>query len=213
MTNLLPTSAYKDSGIYVIRNTIDNRVYIGSAYHLKSRLTRHVGDLVRNKHHCKPLQNFANKYGVSTLSFHLIMIAPKEGLHLLEQSHLDGQEVPLFNVAMVVGSPEGIKHTQASKDKISKTRLARGIMPSPDAIRMSLASRNSKYLKDPILTGNILSVLIAADGATMSSIVVSTGHSLDFVRGILSRGYYKDIIPTLCEKAGVPLPVGYKAFP
>lgn len=50
------------SGIYVIRNTSNNKLYIGSAKNIKQRLHEHNSMLRRNKHHSKYLQNSYNKY-------------------------------------------------------------------------------------------------------------------------------------------------------
>ncbi len=50
------------SGIYIIRNTFNNKIYIGSAKNIKQRLHEHNSMLRRNKHHSKYLQNSYNKY-------------------------------------------------------------------------------------------------------------------------------------------------------
>lgn len=65
---------YNSSGIYIIRNTIDNRVYVGSAINLIRRYYTHLCDLKSNKHHNARLQNFVNKYGIEILRFQLLKI-------------------------------------------------------------------------------------------------------------------------------------------
>lgn len=46
--------------VYIISNSIDNRIYIGSSVNVKSRLTGHKKDLIKGSHHNSHLQNFAN---------------------------------------------------------------------------------------------------------------------------------------------------------
>lgn len=64
----------KLNGIYIIRNTIDNRVYIGECKNFYKRYGRHLSQLCNNKHFNKKLQSFVNKYGVETLTFDILEI-------------------------------------------------------------------------------------------------------------------------------------------
>ena len=51
----------QDSGVYMIKNIINGKVYIGSAVHLCDRLSKHFHDLTNNKHHSMHLQNAWNQ--------------------------------------------------------------------------------------------------------------------------------------------------------
>jgi group I intron endonuclease len=57
------------SGTYVIINLINSKVYIGSSMNLKKRKLRQFQALRKNRHHCKPLQNDYDKYGVNPFLF------------------------------------------------------------------------------------------------------------------------------------------------
>ena len=57
------------SGIYAIKNLINNKMYIGSTSDFKSRCRSHRTLLNRNKHFNKHLQNSVNKYGLSNFEF------------------------------------------------------------------------------------------------------------------------------------------------
>lgn len=60
------------NGIYIIRNTIDSRVYIGECKNFYKRWSRHKSSLMRNIH-CNPkLQAFVNKYGIDKLEFDIL---------------------------------------------------------------------------------------------------------------------------------------------
>jgi len=62
----------KNSGIYIIRNKIDSRVYVGSSKNLKRRLERHFSELRMNKHCNKYLQRFVNKYSINNVYYEIL---------------------------------------------------------------------------------------------------------------------------------------------
>lgn len=59
-------------GIYIIRNNIDDRVYIGSCKSFYNRLIHHKNSLIGNYSGCKKLLFFVNKYGIDCLDIELI---------------------------------------------------------------------------------------------------------------------------------------------
>lgn len=59
----------KNSGVYMIINNINLKVYIGSSMELNKRKIRHFSQLKNNIHHNKYLQNSYNKYGKENFSF------------------------------------------------------------------------------------------------------------------------------------------------
>jgi group I intron endonuclease len=109
------------TGIYVITNDIDARVYIGSATSFKQRYAVHKKKITHNEG-CNPkLKNFANKYGIEHLTFSAVHACEKDELLKVEQLYLDIFQ-PFddngFNIARKAGSPIGYKHTQEAKDKM-----------------------------------------------------------------------------------------------
>jgi group I intron endonuclease len=109
------------TGIYVITNDIDARIYIGSATSFKQRYAVHKKKITHNEG-CNPkLKNFANKYGIEHLTFSAVHACEKEDLLKVEQLYLDIFQ-PFddngFNIARKAGSPIGYKHTQEAKDKM-----------------------------------------------------------------------------------------------
>lgn len=52
-----------ESCIYIIRNTTNDKVYVGSTIDFKSRMNKHYYLLRKNKHHNDHLQNSYNTYG------------------------------------------------------------------------------------------------------------------------------------------------------
>lgn len=109
------------TGIYIITNDIDARIYIGSATSFKQRYAVHKKKIIQNEG-CNPkLKNFANKYGIEHLTFSAVHACEKEELLKVEQLYLDIFQ-PFddngFNIARKAGSPIGYKHTQEAKDKM-----------------------------------------------------------------------------------------------
>lgn len=62
------------NGIYIIKNTIDSRVYIGECKNFYKRYGRHKSNLLNNKHCNIKLQNFVNTYGIDTLIFDILEV-------------------------------------------------------------------------------------------------------------------------------------------
>lgn len=75
------------TGIYKIRNTINNKVYIGSATDIKKRWRDHKWYLKENKHHNPHLQASYNKYGKENFEFVIELECEFNNL-LLEESNL-----------------------------------------------------------------------------------------------------------------------------
>lgn len=98
----------KLSGIYVIRSTLDNRNYVGSAVSIASRHKGHRIALLHSKHGNLPLQNFANKHGLDCLAFEVLEYCERGLLVEREQHWLDTLQ-PSFNILKVAGSMVGIQ--------------------------------------------------------------------------------------------------------
>ena len=50
-------------GIYLIKNTLNNKIYIGSTKNLRTRMRLHINKLKRKVHDNGKIQNCYNKYG------------------------------------------------------------------------------------------------------------------------------------------------------
>lgn len=78
------------SGIYMIHNVINNKIYIGSATDLIKRRDSHLSYLRNNKHSCEHLQRAWNKYGKENFKIYVLEIF--ENRNILcerEQYYLD----------------------------------------------------------------------------------------------------------------------------
>ena len=111
---------YNYSAIYCLRNTIDNKCYVGSAKKLNYRLWNHKHKLTKGNHANKHLQNFVNKHGIDTIYFEIL---EKVENNIIErEQHWINTLNPAFNILPIAGSSEGISLSEEHKSKISKGR-------------------------------------------------------------------------------------------
>jgi group I intron endonuclease len=77
------------SGIYFIRNTINNKIYIGRSININSRLSNHRYQLRKNQHTNKHLQRSFNKYGEQNFRFFKALEASPERLPAIETLYIN----------------------------------------------------------------------------------------------------------------------------
>lgn len=114
------------SGIYFIKNIINDQVYIGSSSNIYQRYLCHRGRLLNNKHHNKHLQYSINKYGIDNFEFQIIAECPKEKTYLekLENFFLNTIKNK-YNTAKVAANGTGKILTDLHKSNISKGNIGR----------------------------------------------------------------------------------------
>lgn len=137
-------------GVYQLRNTKNEKLYIGSSCNLKKRKNSHFLLLGKNKHHSKKLQNAYNKYGPDSFIFEILEECEKENLLLIEQQYLDTHNVYKkgYNMSNIASRPS---HTN-SKESVKKgieTRRKNGNFEFTEAHKQKIseALRNSEVFK------------------------------------------------------------------
>jgi group I intron endonuclease len=82
------------SGIYCIRNKVNNKMYIGSSVSIRKRVRRHINSLINNKHDNEHLQNAWIKYGKESFEFIILAcVLIKEQLRNIEKYFIDLYQV------------------------------------------------------------------------------------------------------------------------
>lgn len=76
-------------GIYCIRNTINNKRYIGCSRNISKRFNRHKNLLMSNKHFNYKLQNDFNTYGIDSFEFLILLECENDKLELLEEKYIN----------------------------------------------------------------------------------------------------------------------------
>lgn len=127
-------------GIYKITNTVNGKVYVGSAVNLRRRFTQHRHSLRKDKHHSIKLQRSWNKHGENRFIFSVIEhVTEKEKLIDREQFWMDKLDV--FNVGYntepMAGNSLGVKHSEEARKNMSLAHI--GKKQSPEMIAKRVA--------------------------------------------------------------------------
>jgi group I intron endonuclease len=134
------------SGIYLIINLLDGKLYVGSAANILSRIGWHKRYLMLGKHHSILLQRAYDKYGPNAFQFAIVeQVKDLKELLNIEQLWLDASQSydPKFgyNIFRTAGSPRGYRHTE--EWKLATSIRQTGKKHSEDVkARMTAAQRN-----------------------------------------------------------------------
>lgn len=145
------------SGIYIIKNLANNKIYIGSAVDIAKRWRRHKKDLNKNKHHSELLQRAWNKYGKENFKFEVIQEVLNI-IHLLsyEQVYLNYyksyENDKRYNICRTAGSQLGLSRTEETKLKIANSLLSnnpfKGKKHKPETIEYLRKINTGKKMKE-----------------------------------------------------------------
>ena len=115
------------SGVYQIRNLINDKVYVGSSNNLYIRRSVHFNYLVQKKHINSYLQNAYNKYGEINFLFEVIEYCDEKSLLLVEQKWMNNKRSyerdKGYNISKVAGRnpwPKGKPRSEQTKEKLRK---------------------------------------------------------------------------------------------
>lgn len=114
------------SGIYGIKNKVNNKLYIGSAVNIGKRWDEHIRRLVGGYHRNRKLQNAWNKYGAEAFVFAVVEIVDNvDDLLTREQYWIDHEEAVAkgYNLAPKAGSLLNFKHTEETREKMSAAHI------------------------------------------------------------------------------------------
>lgn len=109
------------AGVYVIRNKVNGRRYVGSSMNIPARWKMHSKHLSEGRHHNKFLQRCWNKRCADSFAFETILYCAPDMCLFYEQRAMDCLR-PEYNAAPVAGSQLGYKHTEETRKKMSAAR-------------------------------------------------------------------------------------------
>jgi len=113
-------------GVYLIRNLINKKVYVGSSENIRKRLIQHTSDLNLKIHHSKILQRSIEKHGVSNFKVSVLEYTCKSDILARERYWLNfySSYNPIYgyNICKFPGNTKGRKHSEESKLKMSNNR-------------------------------------------------------------------------------------------
>lgn len=120
------------AGIYRITNTVNGKVYIGSASCTGGRFKAHQYRLRAGSHHSVKLQRAWDKYGEAAFVFEIIERVEDGSLIEREQHWIDHYDAARsgYNVASVAGRTAGVLWSEERKRAASERML--GVPKSPE---------------------------------------------------------------------------------
>ena len=149
------------SGIYTITNTVNGKIYVGSAINLSARRREHRSSLLRGRHHNVKLQHAWSKYGPAAFVFSIVEIVEDANFLLArEQFWLwrTDASVKGYNILLDASSRLGIKHSSSTRAKIGEA--GRGLVCSAE--HRAATSKSLMGLKRPPFTPEHRAALSAA---------------------------------------------------
>lgn len=131
---------FRVSGIYMIRNKVNNKFYIGSSKNCYTRLTTHFSFLKNKNHNNSKLQNAVNKYGINNFELLLLEIVENNELVNREQFYLNtllfaddfinnksNKFTKLgYNINPIAHSALGVVRSEEDKRKMSERSRGKG---------------------------------------------------------------------------------------
>lgn len=117
----------KISGVYLLINILNNKVYVGSSLNINKRIKRHFNELRKNIHYNLHLQNAFNKYGESSFKSEIIeKNILEENIIIKEQFYINKYDSHNFecgyNICEFAYTTLGYKHSEDTKKKMSFER-------------------------------------------------------------------------------------------
>lgn len=115
------------TGIYIIRNIKNDKVYIGSAKSILSRLSNHKYQLNRNKHFNKHLQSSYNKYGIENFTFNILEETDLLNLEKLEEFYIkeykSNNKIFGYNKRIDCKTNLGLKFSEEHIENLRKSHI------------------------------------------------------------------------------------------
>lgn len=131
------------AGVYAFRNTIDGKVYVGSAVTIRSRRSHHLAYLRRGDHRNVKLQRAWTKYGESAFVFEVLeYVTDLAILRPREQFWMDHHDAVRsgYNIHPRADGPTGMKHTEEWKKSHSEKMKGRRLTPEQASRRNAAIS-------------------------------------------------------------------------
>lgn len=136
-------------GIYVIRNNINNKAYIGQSVSIETRKNSHVSELRNNKHRNDYLQKAFNKYGEESFSHETIIECGVEELDSIEKLMISifNTTNDRFGYNLDSGGNSNRIKSEYTRKKMSKALKGRKMTPE-QIEKMSKARKGIKLSKE-----------------------------------------------------------------
>lgn len=141
-------------GVYLIRNTANGKVYVGSAANIARRFSEHRNSLNAKRHHSQKLQRAWDKYGADCFEF-LVIESIEEVPRLIEREQVWIDDLKSatkggYNVSPTAGSPAGVRHSAQARANMSAAQKCRPPITDATRLKLSLAGVGRKLSPESI---------------------------------------------------------------
>lgn len=136
------------SGVYMIKNNVNNKIYIGSSKNINKRWLAHKF-ILNNKKHCnKHLNSAWNKYGEDNFIFSVIEYEELDKLIEREQHYIDYYDTTNknigYNIAPKAGTNLGWQPSKETRRKMSDSAKRKPPISEETRKKLSIARRGNK---------------------------------------------------------------------
>ena len=90
--------AFNKSGIYIIRNNVNQKIYVGSTSEFKRRYYSHNGKLKSGKHNNAKLRSSVNKYGIDNFTFSILEEVSDLSILVEREQYWMDELKPFYNI-------------------------------------------------------------------------------------------------------------------
>jgi hypothetical protein len=180
------------SGIYMWKNIINNKEYVGSSLKLNRRFTEYMNVKRISKLKNMAINEALLKYGYENFNFYILEFCDKSKLHEREKFYID-QITKGYNILKIPGSPSrisGWKHTSSTKDILSTLASKRVKDPAHIAIaQLSQPTMVSVQIVDVLK--NKITNYDSLRGAERA--LKNTDKTIKIYRSLFTSNRYTDI--------------------
>lgn len=140
-----------NSGIYVILNTKNQKVYIGKTLDFRERWKDHKKMLNGGYHHNRHLQNAWNKYGAKRFKFLRLEYCEAEELDTREKHYIAVYKAKglVYNLTDGGEGQLGRVVTEETRQKMSKALTGKKLPPLSDEAKQKISSGNLGKVRTP----------------------------------------------------------------
>lgn len=169
-------------GVYIIKNKITNKFYVGHSVDINNRFRSHKSYLKRGIHHCLYLQRSWNKYGEDNFEFIIIKHCKSEKESIaLEQYYIDNFKPYIYNTGDSAYFGGDLLSNNPNKTKIIEKRVA---TQRENLINMSKSERIEKFSRKGVENGmygktHSISVKNIISSKNKGNIPINKGKTLE----------------------------------
>jgi len=136
------------SGVYMIKNIVNNKQYIGSSKNINERWVKHKFTLNNKKHCNKHLNSAWNKYGEDNFIFSVIEYVELDKLIEREQYYIDYYDACNknvgYNIAPKAGTNLGWQPSKKTRKKMSDSAKRKPPISEETRKKLSIARMGNK---------------------------------------------------------------------